>query len=57
MNTQQTNQNGQTGTVAPPFIKKPFASSILLCVRTDQPRQIEKRLGHYIGNNMKEKIL
>ncbi len=33
MNTQQT------VTVAPPFIKKPFVSSIFLWVRTDQPRQ------------------
>jgi hypothetical protein len=39
MNTQQTNPEGQTVTVAPPFIKKPFVSSILLWVRTDQPRQ------------------
>ena len=39
MNTQQTNPDGQTVTVAPPFIKKPFVSSILLWVRTDQPRQ------------------
>jgi hypothetical protein len=39
MNTQQTNPDGQTVTVTPPFIKKPFVSSILLWVRTDQPRQ------------------
>ena len=51
MNPQQTNPNGQTVTVAPPFIKKPFASSILLWVRTDQPRQ--KGMDYWKGPHSK----
>ncbi len=35
-----TNPNTQTVNLIPPFVKKPFVSSILLWVRTDQPRQM-----------------
>lgn len=51
MNTQQTNPNDQTGTVAPPFITKPFVSSILLWVRSDQPRQ--KGMDYWKGPHSK----
>ena len=38
-------------TVAPPFIRKPFASSILLWVRSDQPRQ--KGMDYWRGPHSK----
>ncbi len=47
MNTQQRTP----GAVAPPFIRKPFASSILLWVRTNQPRQ--KGMDYWKGPHSK----
>jgi hypothetical protein len=51
MNTQQTNPHVRSGIVAPRFIKKPFATSILLWVRSDQPRQ--KRMDYWKGPHSK----
>lgn len=51
MTTQQRAPEGPPVTVAPPFIRKPFASSILLWVRTDQPRQ--KGMDYWKGPHSK----
>lgn len=48
---QQRTPEAHAVTVAPPFIKRPFTSSILLWVRTDQPRQ--KGMDYWKGPHSK----